>query len=211
VNLSPGQQKAVFVLVVVVLAALGYWLVLPKVSHSSAQAQPARTPTPTESVPAPPPASAGSPVAATPSATGSLNIYSWLPFTQQGLTAAATVTQQFLADYDTYSYTESAKEYVGKMGGLITAQLATTLQGLYASPGVAKVRSDQQQVATATAAINSLRSFGSSSLTFIATATQHLATAKGSSNGSTQYAITVTGSGTTWQVNDIELASAGQF
>jgi hypothetical protein len=211
VNLSPGQQKAVFVLVVVVLAALGYWLVLPKVSHSSAQAQPARTPSATESVPSPPPTSTGSPVAATPSATGSVNIYSWLPFTQQGLTAAATVTQQFLADYDTYSYTESAKAYVGKMGGLITAQLATTLQGLYASPGVAKVRSDQQQVATATAAINSLRSFGSSSLTFIATATQHLATAKGSSNGSTQYAITVTGSGTTWQVNDIELASAGQF
>lgn len=210
-NLSPGQQKAVFVLVVVVLAALGYWLVLPKVSHSSAQAQPARTPSATESVPSPPPASTGSPVAATPSATGSVNIYSWLPFTQQGLTAAATVTQQFLADYDTYSYTESAKEYVGTMGGLITAQLATTLQGLYASPGVAKVRSDQRQVATATAAINSLRSFGSSSLTFIATATQHLATAKGSSNGSTQYAITVTGSGTTWQVNDIELASAGQF
>ncbi len=210
-NLSPGQQKAVFVLVVVVLAALGYWLVLPKVSHSSAQAQPARTPSATESVPSPPPTSTGSPVAATPSATGSVNIYSWLPFTQQGLTAAATVTQQFLADYDTYSYTESAKEYVGTMGGLITAQLATTLQGLYASPGVAKVRSDQRQVATATAAINSLRSFGSSSLTFIATATQHLATAKGSSNGSTQYAITVTGSGTTWQVNDIELASAGQF
>jgi hypothetical protein len=211
VNLSPGQQKAVFVLVVVVLAALGYWLVLPKVSHSSAQAQPARTPSATESVPSPPPTSTGSPVAATPSATGSVNIYSWLPFTQQGLTAAATVTQQFLADYDTYSYTESAKAYVGTMGGLITAQLATTLQGLYASPGVAKVRSDQRQVATATAAINSLRSFGSSSLTFIATATQHLATAKGSSNGSTQYAITVTGSGTTWQVNDIELASAGQF
>jgi hypothetical protein len=216
VDLSPGQQKAVFALVVVVLAALGYWLVLPKVSHSSAQAQPARTPSPTESVPSPPPtsndnSSTSSPVAATPSVTGSVNIYSWLPFTQQGLTAAATVTQQFLADYDTYSYTESAKAYVGTMGGLITGQLATTLQGLYASPGVAKIRNDQQQVATATAVINSLRSFGSSSLTFIATATQHLATAKGSSTGSTQYAITVTGSGTTWQVNDIELASAGQF
>jgi hypothetical protein len=85
------------------------------------------------------------------------------------------------------------------------------LQDLYASPGVAKVRNSQQQVATATAVINSLRSFGPSSLTFIATATQHLATAKGSSTGSTQYAITVTGSGTSWQVNDIELASAGQF
>ena len=58
-DLSPGQQKAVFALVVVVLAALGYWLVLPKISHSSAQAQPTRTPSPTESV-SPPPASAGS-------------------------------------------------------------------------------------------------------------------------------------------------------
>ena len=210
-DLSPGQQKAVFALVVVVLAALGYWLVLPKISHSSAQAQPARTPSPTESVPSPPPTSTGSTVAATPAPAGSANIYSWLPFTQQGLTAAATVTQEFLADYDTYSYTESAQAYVGKMGGLITGQLATTLRDLYASPGVAKVRNDQQQVATATAVINSLRSFGPSSLTFIATATQHLATAKGSSNGSTQYAITVTGSGTSWQVNDIELSSAGQF
>ena len=215
-DLSPGQQKAVFALVVVVLAALGYWLVLPKVSHSSAQAQPTRTPSPAESVPSAPPTSAanssgGSAGAATPAATGSVNIYSWLPFTQQGLTAAATVTQEFLADYDTYSYTESARAYVGKMGGLITGQLSTTLQNLYASPGVAKLRNDQQQVATATAVINSLRSFGTSSLTFIATATQHLATAKGSSNGSTQYAITVTGSGTSWQVNDIELSSAGQF
>jgi hypothetical protein len=219
VDLSPGQQKAVFALVVVVLAALGYWLVLPKVSHSAAQPQPARTPSPTESVPSPPPPSTGSAAsgsapaggAATPAATGSVNIYSWLPFTSDGLAAAATVTEEFLADYDTYSYTESAKDYVGKMGGLITGQLATTLQDLYSSPGVAKVRNDQQQVATATAVINSLRSFGPSSLTFIATATQHLATAKGSSNGSTQYAITVTGSGTSWQVNDIELSSAGQF
>ena len=215
-DLSPGQQKAVFALVVVVLAALGYWLVLPKVSHSSAQAQPTRTPSPTESVPSAPPTSAanspgGSAGATTPGATGSVNIYSWLPFTQQGLTAAATVTQEFLADYDTYSYIESARAYVGKMGGLITGQLSTTLQDLYASPGVAKLRNDQQQVATATAVINSLRSFGTSSLTFIATATQHLATAKGSSNGSTRYAITVTGSGTSWQVNDIELSSAGQF
>ena len=45
-DLSPGQQKAVFAVVVVVLAALGYWLMLPKVSHSHAQAQPSPTPSP---------------------------------------------------------------------------------------------------------------------------------------------------------------------
>ena len=210
-DLSPGQKKAVFALVVVVLAALGYWLILPKVSHSSAQGQPTRTPSPTESVPSPPPPSATAPDTATPTATGSVNIYSWLPFTQAGLAAAAAVTEKFLVAYDTYSYTETAKDYVGTMNGLITAQLATSLQGLYSTPGVAKVRNDQKQVSTGTAVIVSLRTFGPSSLTFIVTGTQHLVTAKGTSNGTTQYAITVTGSGTSWLVNDIQLSSAGQF
>jgi hypothetical protein len=211
VDLSPGQKKAVFALVVVVLAALGYWLILPKASHPDAQAQPARTPSPTESVPSPPPATPTNTVTVTPAATGSVNIYSWLPFTQGGLAAAAAVTEKFLVDYDTYSYTETAKAYIGSMNGLITPQLATTLQGLYSTPGVAKVRTDQKQTSTGTAVIVSLRSFGPSSLTFLVTGTQHLVTSKGTSNGSTQYAITVTGSGTSWLVNDIELSSAGQF
>jgi len=214
VDLSPGQKKAVFALVVVVLAALGYWLILPKVSHSKAQAQPTPTPSPTESVPSPPVSAGntGTPtVTTTPTAAGSVNIYSWLPFTQEGLTAAASVTQQFLVDYDTYSYTESAQDYVGKMGDLITGPLATTLKALYASPGVAKVRNDQKQTSTGTAQINSLRSFGPSSLTFVVTGHQHLVTAKGASDGTAQYAITVTGSGTSWQVDNIQLSSTGQF
>jgi hypothetical protein len=199
----------VFALVVVVLAALGYWLIVPRVSHSHAQAQPSPTPSPTVSVPSPP-ASAPSAVTTTPASTGGVDIYSWLPFTQQGLAAAAAVTQKFLVDYNTYSYTESAAGYVGKMNGLITTQLASTLQGLYSQQGVAKVRSDQRQVSTGTAVINSLRAFGPSSLTFIATGTQHLTTSKSTSSGSAQYAITVTGSGTSWQVDNIELASVGQ-
>lgn len=208
-DLSPGQQKAVFALVVVVLAALGYWLIVPRVSHSNAQAQPSPTPSPTESVPSPP-ASVPPAVTTTPASAGGVDIYSWLPFTQQGLAAAAAVTEKFLVDYNTYSYTESAADYVARMNGLITTQEATTLKGLYATPGVAKLRNDQKQVSTGTAAITALRTFGPSSLTFIATGTQHLATAKSTSNGSAQYAVTVTGSGTSWQVSDIELSSVGQ-
>jgi hypothetical protein len=209
VDLSPGQQKAVFALVVVVLAALGYWLILPKVSHSHAQAQPSPTPAPSQSVPSPP-ASAPTAVTTSPAPAGGVDIYSWLPFTQQGLAAAAAVTEKFLVDYNTYTYTETAAGYVGTMNGLITTQLAATLRGLYSTPGVAKVRTGQKQVSTGTAVINSLRAFGASSLTFIATGTQHLVTPKGTSSGSAQYAITVTGSGTSWQVNDIELSSVGQ-
>jgi hypothetical protein len=209
VDLSPGQQKAVFALVVVVLAALGYWLILPKVSHSHAQAQPSPNPSATQSVPSPP---VSSPPAATtsPASASGVDIYSWLPFTQQGLAAAAAVTEKFLVDYNTYSYRESAAAFVGRMNGLITTQLASTLRGLYAQPGVAKLRTDQRQVSTGTAVINSIRAFGASSLTFVATGTQHLTTSKGASSGSAQYAITVTGSGSSWQVDNIELSSVGQ-
>ena len=208
-DLSPGQQKAVFALVVVVLAALGYWLIVPKMSHSHAQAQPSPNPSATQSVPSPP---ASSPPAATttPASAGGVDIYSWLPFTQQDLAAAAAVTERFLVDYNTYSYTESAASYVGRMNGLITTQLASTLRGLYSQPGVAKVRTDQRQVSTGTGVINSIRAFGASSLTFVATGTQHLTTSKGASSGSAQYAITVTGSGSSWQVDNIELSSVGQ-
>lgn len=211
-DLSPGQKRAVFAVVVVVLAALGYWLLLPKVTNSHGQAQPAASPAPAATVPVSPPAQEGSPptVTVSPASTGGVDIYSWLPFTQQGLAAAAAVTEKFVVDYNTYTYTESADDYVGRMNGLITTQLASTLRGLYSTPGVVKVRTGQKQVSTGTAAINSLRAFGSSSLTFIVTGTQHLTTSKGTSSGSSQYAVTLTGSGTSWQVNDIELSSVGQ-
>ena len=96
------------------------------------------------------------------------------------------------------------------MGGLITGELASTpLRAPTPRPGVATLRTSQKQVSTGTAMIDSLRAFGPSSMTFIITADQQLASAKGTTSGSTQYAVTVTGSGTSWQVNDIELESAG--
>jgi hypothetical protein len=142
-------------------------------------------------------------------AAGNVNIYSWLPFTQQELAAAAAVTVKVGVDYNTFTYTESPAGYVAAMKGLITGQLATTLQATYATPGVASLRTSQKQVSSGTATITSLRAFGPSSLTFIVTAGQRLVSSHGSSTGSTQYAITVTGSGSSWQVNDIELESAG--
>jgi hypothetical protein len=215
VDLNPVQQKAVFVLVVVVLAALGYWLLLPKLTNSGSHAQAATsaTPTPSVSVPAASsaPAQDSAPPASTtsPTAAGNVNIYSWLPFTQQDLAAAATVTVKFGVDYNTFTYTESSSAYVAAMGNLITGQLATTLQASYATPGVATLRKNQKQVSTGTASIVSLRAFGPSSLTFVVTAGQRLVSTNGTSRGSNQYAITVTGSGASWQVSDIELSSAG--
>jgi len=217
VDLSPAQQKAVFVLVVVVLAALGYWLILPKLSHSGGHSAAAGSTSPAASTLAPASAPAeesvpGTPagtVTASPAAAGNVNIYSWLPFTQQGLADAASVTEKFCVDYNTFTYSESPAAYVAKMSGLITGQLATTLQASYSTAGVATLRTSQKQVSTGTAVINSLRAFGSSSLTFVVTTGQRLVSSKGTTTGNTQYAVTVTGSGSSWQVDDIELASAG--
>ncbi len=208
-DLSPGQQKTAFFLIVVVLAALGYYLVVPALTRSHGHAHAAGTPSPAASVQpeaasAPPPALASSPAVAQ-----GVNIYAWLPFTQQDLADAASVATRFGVDYDTYSYTESAAAYVTRMASLITGELAATLRSAYVTQGVATLRTSQKQVSTGTAVIDSLRAFGPSSLTFVITASQRLVSTGGTTNGSTQYAVTVTGSGSTWQVSDIELESAG--
>ena len=46
--LTPGQQKALFVLVVIVLGAFGYFLVVPGLRHSHGPGQAAASPTPAE-------------------------------------------------------------------------------------------------------------------------------------------------------------------
>jgi len=208
VELSPRQRSAVFVAVVIALAALGYYLVAP---HSHGKAQATATPSVSASAPAeqtqaqtPAPA-----VQASAAAAGGPDIYAWLPFTQQNLAAAAAVAVRFSIDYNTYTYTESPADYVGAMGDLVTGQLAGTLRAVYGTSGVAKLRKDQKQVSTGTAVISSLRAFGPSSMTFVVTAGQRLATSSGTSHASAQYAVTVTGSGSSWQVSDIELESAG--
>jgi hypothetical protein len=210
-DLSPGQQKAAFFLIVVVLAALGYYLVVPALKGSHGHNHAAGTSSPGASAAAQPATASAPPpvVTASPAAAEGVDIYAWLPFTQQDLADAASVVTQFGVDYDTYTYTESASAYVAKMGGLITGELAATLRSAYNTPGVATLRTGQKQVSTGTAVIDSLRAFGPSSMTFIITAGQRLVSAKGTTSGSTRYAITVTGSGTSWQVSDIELESAG--
>jgi hypothetical protein len=209
VELSPRQRTAVFIAVVVALAALGYYLVVPAVTHShgsapNAASTPASTPSATEQT-----QTAAPTIQASAAAAGGPDIYAWLPFTQQNLAVAASVAVRFSVDYNTFTYTESATDYTGAMGGLVTSQLAGTLRAVYQTPGVAKLRTSQKQVSTGTAVISSLRAFGPSSLTFIVTAGQRLATSDGTSTASTQYAVTVTGSGSSWQVSDIELQSAG--
>jgi hypothetical protein len=214
-ELSPTRQKLLFVVIVVVLAALGYYLVLPAL-HGTSAAKAAdtagSTATPAASqaaIPTVVPVVTDSPAGTPAGGPGTVNIYDWLPFTEQDLTDAAAVTTRFCVDYDTYTYTESGTTYLAKMNGLVASELAQTLEEGYTTPGVAALRTGQRQISSGTATINTLRAFGPQSLTFVVTVTQRLVSDRGTTNASTQYAVTLTGSGTNWQVSDIELASAG--
>jgi hypothetical protein len=214
-DLSPAQRVLAFLGIVVALGAMGAYLLIPGVrsvlgqGHSPAAATPSPSASrPRATSPAVPP---GSTAPATPvPPTGSApDIYQWLPFSQADLAKAAGVAEAFGAAYDTFSYRESTSAYVASLGRLATSELSATLGRAYGTPGVASQRTRQQQVSSARTVINSIRTFGSGSLTFVVTIVQTMHTKQGKSQNNGQYAITLTGSGGSWLVNDIELASAG--
>ena len=222
--LSPGKRRAAFLAIVVALAGLGIYLVVPGVfgsgrhgaSSAAAQSQePSATPsaavpvpvsTPSEAPSVPPPPSTGPVIGKSAGA-----IYQWLPFSPADLAAAAEVAVQFGDLYDTFSYSQSPSDYARSLRSVTTSDLEAQLERAYSTPGLAGPRVDEKQVSTGRAKINSLRAFGPGSLTFIVTITQKIVSTKGTSENTSQFAETVVGGSGNWQVNDIQPASAGNF
>jgi hypothetical protein len=205
-ELSPVQRIAAFAVIVVLLAGLGIWLFLP--SSSAASGSPRTTPSATPHH-ASPPASPGPSQSPGSPGAGTANIYQWLPFTQAGLASAAQLTTQFATDYGSYSYRQSTSAYLAPMQPLAQSSLLGVIGRAFASPGLVAKRTSQKQSATATSVIESLRAFGPTSLTFVVQVTQRITGTKGAETKVTGYAVTVTGTGTSWQVSDIELQGAG--
>ena len=220
-ELTTGQRRLLFVVIVLALAGLGFYLVS---SHSSG-GSPTAAPTPGSTVtPAStsPSATGGSTAAGVPPSTvpaatpvstaGGAEIYQWLPFTAADLAAAAKTTVTFAGDYATWSYTENAAAYGAKMSGLVTAQEAATLENDYGTPGVAGPRAADKQVSTGSGTIDSISSFGSgnpTSITFLVTISQQVTSTQPAKSMTGQYTVTVVSSGSAWQVNDIELSGIG--
>jgi hypothetical protein len=211
-DLNSGQRKAVFGLIVVVLVGLGIYMFVPGARGSQGGHRPVAathspaSPAPQATLPATPTPSSAPATAATPSDP---DIYQWLPFTQAQLGSAAAVVTQFCDAYGTWSYSQNASSYVATMRSVITSELADVIEQGYSVPGVASQRTSKKQVSTGSTVINSIRAFGPSSITFVATVTEQITDTSGPSQVSDQYALTVVSVGTSWQVNDIELASAG--
>lgn len=207
-DITPLQRRITFGLIVFVLVALGAYLIGPAARGSGSGARPPSGPHLTPSA-SPSPAQSA-PATAVPSGpAGSPDIYQWLPFTQAELAAAASRVRQFGDAYGTFSYTETAAAYIAPMAPLTSAPLAAQIKAAYSLPGVATARTSARQVSTGSTVIESLRAFGPNSLTFVVQISENMTTSSGRSQQATSYAITLTGSASSWQVTDIELASAG--
>ena len=208
-DLTASQRKAVFGLIVVVLAGLGVYMFVPATRGSGPAAAP---PSPRHSATAPtasPAAPTASPVPVSAGTPAAPDIYQWLPFTQSELAAAASVTTEFSDAYGTWSYSQNSRAYIATMRNLATPDLSQVLAQDYSVPGVASMRTRNKQVSAGSAVIDSLRAFGTSSITFVVTISQEITDTGGQSPATGQYSVTVTSDGDSWQVNDIELASAG--
>jgi hypothetical protein len=209
-DLSAGQRKAVFGLIVVVLAGLGVYMFVPAARGTSPPAASHRPAPHRPAAAAPSPAPSQS--TSVPAAAGSFtdpDIYQWLPFTQPQLGSAASVVTQFCDAYGTWSYSQNATAYAATMRDLATSELFQVLEQSFSAPGVAAERTGKKQVSAGRAVINSLRAFGPTSITFVVTINQEITDTAGRSPVTGQYAVTAVTVGSGWQVNDIELASAG--
>jgi hypothetical protein len=214
-ELTPGQRRLVFVVIVIVLVGLGFYLIHGRGSGGTPAAAPS-TPTRTAAPAASTSSAAGVPPSVVPAPTpvstaGGAEIYQWLPFTPADLTAAAQATTSFAADYVTWSYQENTAAYVAKMRGLVTTAVSAAVEAGYGTPGVASQRTTDKQVSTGSGTIDSISSFAASpkSITFLVTINQQVTSTQPTATTAPQYTVTVVSSGGAWQVSNINLSDLG--
>jgi hypothetical protein len=217
-DFTPGRQRLLFVVVVLALIGLGIFLVNSHDSNDNAGTAPG-TPTPgtrTGGATAQPTGAAYTPPATLPAATpvstaGGAEIYQWLPFTASDLNAAVQATVTFAKAYVTWSYTENKAAYQASLSRLVTAQELPLLMAGYTTPGVSSQRVQQKQVSVGSGTIDSISAFsgGQVTITFAVTINQRVTSTQPTKTSSSKYNVTVAESGSTWQVDNIELSSLG--
>lgn len=210
-ELTPGRQRLVFVVIAIALAALGIYLISERGSgggNPAASASASASSAPASSGASVPPTVLPS---ATPASTvGGAEIYQWLPFTPVQLTAAVNTTTAFAKAYATWSYTESATAYGATFKGLATPTETSSLEAGYSTAGAAQQRTADKQASTGSGTVNQITAFASGTITFTITVTQNVTPTQSTAvTGPQQYSVTVISSGGSWLVNDIELGNPG--
>ena len=208
-ELSTGQQRALFAVLVVILAGIGIYLIGPGRSHGSG-ASPAATVGPAAATSSPAPLAVPSAAVApttipVPQTTKGVSIYSWLPFTQQDLDEAANVTLAFAAADQTFSRTDTASSYGLRLKNLVTPTFLAVLEQQFRPPGATAMSSKSSGT------ITQIASFGASptSITFVVTLTEQTTSGGKATTTTTPCDVTTVAVAGGWQVNDLEQAGVG--
>ncbi|MEV5708390.1 hypothetical protein [Actinoallomurus sp. NPDC052274] len=204
-DLTDRQRKILFAALVVLLAAAGVILTIGSGSgrHKGSAQRVTSAPSPSA------PSFTAPGLTGPPPSGGTYDIYSLLPFTQKDFSTAADVARRFTIAYGTYRYDEQPSAYLGRMQGLVTADVTAQLQRDSSAPGLLDQRKQDREVSTSDAHLDSLRDMEKDQFIFLVTGTQHISKGGASSDTSQQYAVTVTRSGGGWVVYAFAQANVG--
>ncbi|GGP11931.1 hypothetical protein LDL08_31330 [Nonomuraea glycinis] len=200
---QPGDRRGVaFAAVVVIIAAVGLYLALWPDSEEPAAEQAPRGVTTSSPV-----------VESTPLATASdapFDVYAYLPMSKEQLAAAADLAERFTAEYGTFRHDEDPAAYAARVKQYTTAELGDILARTLTSPGTVERNRADEVVSTTTAALKEIRQIDRTSVVFVVTGTQRLATKSGTKQLVEQYAVTVSQLGADWRVFELRPAGEGQ-
>jgi len=200
------RRRMIFAGLAAVLVLLGLWLSWPR-----PDTDPVRRDTPAADAP-PGPAAPATPPPGIDELVDpdSFDIYRLLPFGREDFATAATTAQQFVARYGTYRYDEEPQVYLSRLRPLVTDLVYDDLTAGASTPGILEQRRTDQTVAEGSASLNSIRSIGNTSITFVVTGIQQVTEAGSTGRDSKEWAVTVQNTGGSWKVYSFNPADVGQ-
>ncbi|GAA4914582.1 hypothetical protein [Streptomonospora salina] len=214
-SLSEGQQRLVFGALVVVLVAFGIYLSLGGWSDGSGD-DAASSGAASE-----PPAVGGeqasgtgdvappSPIPTT--AAQDMPVMEWFPFSEEEFKAAAATAQEFGRSYGTIDYSGSPEDYYAGMQELATDDYAQTLAESSGASALWQDMADQEAVSEGRANVESVRTFGDDSVTFVVQVQSITEGEDGTTDDLGEFAVTVADQGGEWRVYDFQPSDAGNL
>lgn len=141
-----------------------------------------------------------------------IDVLDWLPFGEDELLAAGATARAFGEAYGTIDYTEDPEEYFADMEELAADDYAEVLSESTRAGAFWQEGAEAEAVADGRAEVQSIRTYGGDSITFVVEVQSITETADSEFDEELgDFAITVTSAGQGWQVHDFQPADAGQL
>ncbi|GAA0964128.1 hypothetical protein [Actinocorallia libanotica] len=199
------RRRMLFAGIAVVLVLAGLWLWWPRPDTDPVERDAAPAGPPPATAPATPPPGIDELVD-----PEGFDVYRLLPFSREDFATAATTAQQFVSRYGTYRYDEEPQTYLDRLRPLVNDQVHDDLLAAASTPGILEQRRTDQTVAEGSASLNSIRTIGDTSITFLVTGIQQITEAGTTGRDSEQWAVTVQNTGGSWRVYSFGPADVGQ-